>query len=164
MGIGTKTQFGTRQTADRKWVVVDVEGQTLGRACTTIASVLRGKTKTNYTQHDDVGDFVIVVNAGKVKLTGKKWSGKLYYKHSLFPGGLSTFTAEQMVQRHPDELIRRAVWGMLPKGPLGRKLYRKLKVYATAEHGQVAQQPQALTLPPERKPSKNKKTQKEAKA
>jgi len=152
MAIGTKTPFTSRDAADRKWLIVDVAGQTLGRACTTIASALRGKHKPTFTPHDDAGDFVIVVNASKVKLTGKKWSSKLYYTHSLFPGGITMFTAEQLQQRHPDELIRRAVWGMLPKGPLGRKLYRKLKVYATDKHNHAAQQPEKLELPAERKP------------
>ena len=152
MAIGTKTPFTSREAADRKWLIVDIAGETLGRACTVIASALRGKHKATFTPHDDAGDFVIVVNAAKVKLTGKKWSTKLYFKHLLFPGGLSTFTAEQMAARHPDELIRRAVWGMLPKGPLGRRLYRKLKVYANDKHNHSAQQPAKLEIPAERKP------------
>ena len=131
---------------DRKWQIVDVAGMTLGRACTQIAHILRGKNKPTFTPHVDMGDFVVVINAAKVKLTGNKMNGKLYYKHSLHPGGLSTFTAAQMLQRKPEEVIERAVWGMLPKGPLGRRIYKKLKVYAGAEHPHAAQQPKPLAL------------------
>src|SRR5215467_13931771 len=124
--------------ADRKWQVVDVSGLTLGRAATQIAHVLRGKHKTTFTPHVDSGDFVVVVNAHKVKLTGKKWDIKLYHDHTLFPGGLTTRTAQQLLDHKPTELIRRAVWGMLPKGPLGRRIIKKLKIYAAAEHPHVA--------------------------
>ena len=130
----------------RKWQVVDVAGMTLGRACSQIAQVLRGKHKPTYTPNVDAGDFVVVLNAQKIHLTGKKMQGKLYYRHSLFPGGLTTFTAEQLLKRNPKELIERAVWGMLPKGPLGRRIYKKLKVYAGAKHPHEAQQPQVLKL------------------
>ena len=130
--------------ADRKWQVVDVAGMTLGRACTQIAHVLRGKHKPTYTPHVDAGDFVVVINAAKIQLTGNKMQGKLYYKHSLHPGGLTTFTAEQMIARNPKEVIERAVWGMLPKGPLGRRIYKKLKVYAGATHPHSAQEPEIL--------------------
>jgi large subunit ribosomal protein L13 len=136
--------------ADRKWQVVDVSGLTLGRAATQIAHLLRGKHKPTYTPHVDAGDYVVVVNANKVHLTGKKWQGKLYYRHSLFPGGLSTFTAEQLLKRNPIELIERAVWGMLPKGPLGRRIYKKLKVYASDKHPHVAQTPTEHKLSPAR--------------
>jgi large subunit ribosomal protein L13 len=136
--------------ADRKWHVVDVAGLTLGRAATQIAHVLRGKHKTTFTKHVDSGDFVVVLNAQKVHLTGKKMEGKLYYRHSQFPGGLTTFTAEQLLKRNPTELIERAVWGMLPKGPLGRRIYKKLKVYATDRHPHVAQVPTELKLAPAR--------------
>jgi large subunit ribosomal protein L13 len=135
---------------DRKWQVVDVAGLTLGRACTQIAHVLRGKHKPTYTPHVDSGDFVIVLNASKIHLTGRKMEGKLYRHHSLFPGGLTTFTAEQMLKRKPTELIERAVWGMLPKGPLGRRIYKKLKVYATDQHPHTAQVPVQLKLQPTR--------------
>lgn len=136
--------------ADRKWQVVDVAGMTLGRAASQIAHVLRGKHKPTFTPHVDSGDFVVVVNAHKVHLTGKKWQIKLYYRHSHFPGGLTTFTAEQLMQRNPVELIERAVWGMLPKGPLGRRIYKKLKVYATDKHPHTAQTPVELKLQPAR--------------
>jgi large subunit ribosomal protein L13 len=136
--------------ADRKWQVVDVAGMTLGRACTQIAHVLRGKHKPTYTPNVDAGDFVVVLNALKIHLTGKKMQGKLYYRHSLFPGGLTTFTAEQLLKRNPKELIERAVWGMLPKGPLGRRIYKKLKVYAGDQHPHAAQTPTELKLQPAR--------------
>ena len=127
--------------ADRKWHVVDVGGLTLGRAATQIAHLLRGKHKPSYTPHVDSGDFVVVINAGKVALTGNKLQGKLYYRHSLYAGGLTTFTAEQLLKRNPQELVERAVWGMLPKGPLGRRIYKKLKVYAGDKHPHGAQKP-----------------------
>jgi large subunit ribosomal protein L13 len=136
--------------ADRKWHVVDVAGLTLGRAATQIAHVLRGKHKPTFTPNVDSGDFVVVLNAHRVQLTGKKMSGKLYYRHSLFPGGLTTFTAGELLQRNPKELMERAVWGMLPKGPLGRKLYKKLKVYASDKHPHAAQTPAELKLAPTR--------------
>lgn len=136
--------------ADRKWQVVDVAGLTLGRAATQIAHVLRGKHKPTYTPHVDDGDFVVVLNAHKIHLTGKKMEGKLYYQHSLFPGGLKTFTAEKLLARNPVELIERAVWGMLPKGPLGRRIYKKLKVYASDKHPHAAQTPTELKLKPTR--------------
>ena len=144
----SKTKLMTNEAAiaDRKWHVVDVSGLTLGRAATQIAHVLRGKHKATYTPHVDSGDFVVVLNAQKVHLTGKKMEGKLYYRHSLFPGGLSTFTAGQLLKRNPVELIERAVKGMLPKGPLGRKIYKKLKVYATDQHPHTAQTPAQLKL------------------
>jgi large subunit ribosomal protein L13 len=131
---------------DRQWQVIDVAGMTLGRACTQIAHVLRGKHKPTYTPHVDAGDFVVVLNAAKIALTGNKMQGKLYYKHSLHPGGLSTFTAEQMIKRNPKDVIERAVWGMLPKGPLGRRIYKKLKVYAGDKHPHGAQTPAELKL------------------
>jgi large subunit ribosomal protein L13 len=136
--------YQANNTFARSWYIADVEGLTLGRAATKIADVLRGKHRPTFTAHADAGDFVVVINAAKVKLTGKKWSIKLYRDHSLFPGGLRTQTAEQLVKRHPTDLVERAVWGMLPKGPLGRQIYKKLKVYAGAEHPHVAQQPKPL--------------------
>jgi large subunit ribosomal protein L13 len=144
-----KTFLMKTETAqsDRKWHVVDVAGLTLGRAATQIAHVLRGKHKPTYTPHLDTGDFVVVINADKVVLTGKKMSGKLYHQHTLFPGGLKTFTAEELLARKPAEVIERAVWGMLPKGPLGRRIYKKLKVYAGASHPHGAQQPAPLPVP-----------------
>lgn len=138
----------TKQAANdqRGWQIVDVEGQTLGRAATQIAHILRGKNKPNFTPNVDGGDFVVVVNAAKVKFTGSKLDGKLYYRHTGFPGGLIATPAKHVIARHPDEPIKRAVWGMLPKGPLGRKIFKKLKVYAGTEHPHAAQQPATFTL------------------
>ena len=136
--------------ADRKWQLVDIAGMTLGRAATQVAHVLRGKHKPTYTPHVDSGDFVVVVNADKIHLTGKKMDGKLYHDHSLFPGGLRTLTAAKMLERNPKALVERAVWGMLPKGPLGRRIYKKLKVYAGAAHPHAAQTPAELKLAKER--------------
>jgi large subunit ribosomal protein L13 len=154
----TKTLQLTKEAAEtaRKWHVVDVAGMTLGRACTQIAHVLRGKHKVDYTPHVDSGDFVVVLNAAKIHLTGNKMEGKLYYRHSLFPGGLSTFTAEKLLQRNPVELIERGVWGMLPKGPLGRRIYKKLKVFAGDKHPHAAQVPAELKLQPAHKYSQAK--------
>jgi len=138
--------FQAKAKTEHGWVVVDVEGKTLGRAATKIADVLRGKHRPTYTHHSDAGDFVVVLNADKVKLTSNKWQTKLYRDHSLYPGGLRTQTAEELNKRHPGELVKRAVWGMLPKGPLGRRIYKKLKVYTGSQHPHEAQQPQVLKL------------------
>lgn len=131
---------------ERRWYVVDVEDLVLGRVATRIATILRGKHKTNYTPHVDTGDFVIVVNAAKVKLTGKKEAGKKYYYHTRWVGGVVESTAAELRKKHPEQLIEDAVRGMLPKGNLGRHMRDKLKVYAGAEHPHKAQQPQALTF------------------
>jgi large subunit ribosomal protein L13 len=143
-----KTTLLTKEgaAAQREWFVVDLENQVLGRAATRIASVLRGKHKPTFTPHVDDGDFVIVINADKVKLTGNKWGQKLYRRHSLYPGGLRETTAAEMRDKHPDRIVRSAVWGMLPKGPLGRKMLKKLKIYAGSEHNHAAQQPRELAL------------------
>lgn len=125
----------------RAWHVVDVAGLTLGRAATQIAHILRGKHKPTFTPHTDCGDFVVVLNAQKVHLSGNKQKDKLYYRHTLFPGGLRSFPAEEMLAKDSDEVIRRAVWGMLPKGPLGRVIIKKLKVYPGAKHPHEAQKP-----------------------
>ncbi|ACY16526.1 50S ribosomal protein L13 [Haliangium ochraceum] len=130
----------------RGWYVVDLEGQILGRAATRIAEVLRGKHKPSYTPNVDMGDFVVVVNADKVKLTGGKMQKKLYRYHTQYPGGLRSFTAEKLIQRHPEDLIRSAVRGMLPKNRLGRKMLKKLKVFAGTEHKHGAQEPKPLAL------------------
>jgi large subunit ribosomal protein L13 len=141
-----RSTFQAKSNFRNGWFVVDVEGKTLGRAATKIATVLRGKHRPTFTRHADAGDFVVVVNAEKVKLTKDKWQTKLYRDHSLYPGGLRTQTAEELNKRHPGDLVKRAVWGMLPKGPLGRRIYKKLKVYAGADHPHAAQQPQVLSL------------------
>lgn len=131
---------------DRKWYVVDVEGQSLGRAATRIASVLRGKHRPDFTPHVDTGDFVIVVNAEKVQLTGNKLDQKQYQRHSGHPGGFKATSYRQLLQRKPEIAIEKAVWGMLPKGPLGRRIHKKLKVYAGPKHPHAAQKPEPLSI------------------
>jgi large subunit ribosomal protein L13 len=143
---GTSLLTKEQGDAQRKWYVADVSGKTLGRAATTIASVLRGKHKPTFTPHVDSGDFVIVINADKIKLTGAKAETKMYYDHTLFPGGIIETPAGKRLANKPEELIKRAVWGMLPKGPLGRRLYKKLKVYAAGTHDHAAQTPEPLAL------------------
>jgi large subunit ribosomal protein L13 len=130
----------------RDWFVVDAEGKTLGRMATEIARRLRGKHKPEYTPHVDTGDYIIVVNAEKVRVTGNKAKDKMYYRHTGYPGGLRSMSFEKMVDHAPERTVEFAVKGMLPKGPLGRAMYSKLKVYAGTEHPHQAQQPQALTL------------------
>ena len=130
----------------RDWYVVDAEGKTLGRMATEIARRLRGKHEPEYTPHVDTGDYIIVVNAEKVRVTGNKAKDKMYYRHTGYPGGLRSMSFEKMVDHAPERTVEFAVKGMLPKGPLGRAMYAKLKVYAGTEHPHQAQQPQALTL------------------
>ena len=132
--------------ADRGWHVVDARGQVLGRMASQIAQVLRGKHKPTFTPHSDTGDFVIVINAAEVELTGKKREDKLYYRHSGYPGGIRSVTAGRLLETHPERVIERAVRGMLPKTRLGRKLLGKLHVYAGPEHKHAAQKPEALEL------------------
>ena len=132
--------------AQREWFVLDAKGQTLGRIATKIASVLRGKHKPTYTPNVDMGDFVVVVNATEVQLTGRKMDDKLYRHHTLFPGGIRTQTAKQVVSDDPERAIREAVWGMLPKGPLGRRILKKLKIYNGPSHEHAAQKPRVLDL------------------
>lgn len=140
------TQVAKADQVQRNWFVVDLDGQVLGRAAARIASVLRGKHKAIYTPSVDAGDFVIVLNAGKVKLTGNKLADKMYYRHTGFPGGLKSATASQMLERKPEELIKQAVKGMLPKNKLGRQMFKKLKVYTGADHPHTAQQPKTLAV------------------
>ncbi|KDN09379.1 50S ribosomal protein L13 [Gilliamella apicola] len=134
------------ETVKRDWYVVDAAGKTLGRLATEIASRLRGKHKAEYTPHVDTGDYIIVINAEKVAVTGKKRTDKIYYRHTGYIGGLKEATFKEMIERHPEQVIEIAVKGMLPKGPLGRAMYRKLKVYAGSEHNHAAQQPQVLDI------------------
>jgi large subunit ribosomal protein L13 len=141
-----KTYQAKPNEIPREWVVVDLEGKTLGRAACAIANILRGKNKPQFTPHVDTGDFVVAVNADKVKLTGKKLDEKRYYRHSGYPGGIRSTTASQMLARKPTEVLRKAVRGMLPKNTLGRALLRKLKIYASAEHPHQAQQPKPLEI------------------
>jgi large subunit ribosomal protein L13 len=142
----TKTFVATPATAERNWLVVDATGQTLGRLATQIADALRGKRKPEYTPHCDTGDFVVVVNAEKIAVTGNKRTEKRYYRHSGFPGGLKSRTLEEMLDRRPEEVIRIAVKGMLPRNRLARKQLTKLKVYAGPDHPHVAQQPQTMEI------------------
>jgi len=127
---------------ERKHILVDAEGVPLGRLAVKVANALRGKDKPTYTPHIDTGSFVIVVNASKVKLTGKKETDKIYQDFSGFRGGLKEYTAQEVRKKHPERLVKDAVWGMLPHGRLGRQMYKKLKVYADAEHNHEAQKPQ----------------------
>jgi large subunit ribosomal protein L13 len=136
-----KTLSANKANADKKWLVIDVEGKVLGRACTEIAMILRGKNKPNYTPHADCGDNVIVINAEKVRLTGKKLAQKEYLRHTGYPGGQRSVTAEQMLSKHPERLVENAVRGMLPKNRLGSELFRNLRVYVGATHPHEAQEP-----------------------
>lgn len=139
-----KTFTATPETRRRDWYVIDAEGKILGRLATQIADVLRGKRKPEYTPHVDTGDFVIVVNADKVRVTGNKLRDKLYHRHSGYPGGLRSRTLEEMLERRPEEVIRRAVRGMLPRNRLARRQLTKLKVYAGPDHPHGAQQPKPM--------------------
>ena len=141
-----KTFMASPATIERKWYVVDAEGKTLGRLSSEIASVLRGKHKPIFTPHMDTGDYVIVVNAAKVKVTGKKLSQKIYYHHSGYVGGMKETTLKEMLAKKPERVVELAVKGMLPKGPLGRQMYKKLFVYVGPEHKHAAQKPEALTF------------------
>ena len=141
-----KTFVAKPETVKRDWYVVDAEGKTLGRIATEIAHRLRGKHKAEYTPHVDTGDYIIVINAEKVTVTGNKFKDKVYYAHSGFPGGLKSTTFDKLQAAKPEMIIEKAVKGMLPRGPLGRAMYRKLKVYAGTEHNQAAQQPQVLDI------------------
>ena len=140
------TFMASPATIDRKWYVVDADGMTLGRLASEVAKVLRGKNKPIFTPHMDTGDYVIIVNAEKVKVTGKKLDQKVYYHHSGYVGGLKETTLKEKMAKKPEQVIELAVKGMLPKGPLGRQMYRKLFVYAGPEHKHAAQKPETLTF------------------
>ena len=141
-----KTYMANPDKIERKWYVVDAEGQTLGRMASEIAKVLRGKNKPEYTPHVDTGDYVVVVNAEKVKVSGKKLQQKIYYNHSDYVGGMKETTLAEMMAKKPEKVIELAVKGMLPKGPMGRDMIKKLHVYAGPEHKQQAQKPEVLTF------------------
>jgi large subunit ribosomal protein L13 len=141
-----KTYVATPRDRQRDWYVVDAEGKTLGRLATQLADVLRGKRKPEYTPHCDTGDFVVVVNAAKIRVTGNKLNDKLYHRHSGYPGGLRTRTLADMLERRPEEVIRKAVKGMLPRNRLARQQLRKLKVYPGSAHPHEAQKPQAMEV------------------
>ena len=141
-----KTFMANPAKIDRKWYVVDAEGQTLGRLASEVAKVLRGKNKPEFTPHVDTGDYVIVINAEKVKVTGKKMDQKVYHHHSAYVGGMKEVTLKEKMAKKPEQVIELAVKDMLPKGPLGRQMYTKLHVYAGPEHNHQAQKPEVLTF------------------
>ena len=141
-----KSFMQRKEDVERKWYVIDATDVTLGRLASKVATILRGKNKATYTPHIDCGDYVIIINADKVKLTGNKINDKMYYNHSGFPGGLRTRNAKTMLESYPVEMVERAVNGMLPNGPLGRQMYRKLFVYAGSEHKHEAQKPTTITI------------------
>ena len=141
-----KTFTAKNETVQRDWYIVDAAGQTLGRLATEIASRLRGKHKPEYTPHVDTGDYIVVINAEKVRVTGNKTSDKIYYSHTGFPGGIKEISFEKLIDKAPERVLEAAVKGMLPRNPLGRDMYRKLKVYAGTNHPHAAQQPQELKI------------------
>ncbi|MGB1158875.1 MAG: 50S ribosomal protein L13 [Porticoccaceae bacterium] len=141
-----KTFSAKPESIQRDWYVVDAEGKTLGRLATEVASRLRGKHKPEYTPHVDTGDYIVVVNAEKVAVTGNKAEKKIYYSHTEYPGGIKDINFQDLIQKAPQRVIQSAVKGMLPRGPLGREMFRKLKIYAGSEHPHAAQQPQTLDL------------------
>jgi len=141
-----KTFSAKAESVERDWYVVDAEGKTLGRLATEVASRLRGKHKPEFTPHVDTGDYIVVVNAEKVAVTGDKATKKIYYSHTEYPGGIKDINFQQLINKAPERVIQSAVKGMLPRGPLGREMFRKLKVYVGSEHPHTAQQPQTLDL------------------
>ena len=141
-----KSYMQKKETVERKWYVIDAEGKPLGRVASKAAHILRGKHKATYTPHIDCGDYVIILNASKVLLTGNKLEDKKYYSHSGYPGGLRTRTAKEMIEKYPEEMVEKAVKGMLPKNRLGRAMYKKLFVYAGSEHKHMAQKPSEMDV------------------
>ena len=142
--LSYRTESVSKEQAEHKWYVVDAENQVVGRLCTHVAAVLRGKTKPSFTPHADTGDFVIVINADKARFTGKKWDQKEYKNFSLYPGGLRLTTASEMWEKDPRRIIERAVKGMLPKTKLGRQVFKRLFVYPGADHPHAAQKPENI--------------------
>lgn len=141
-----KSYMQKKETVERKWYVIDAEGKPLGRVASKAAHILRGKHKAIYTPHIDCGDYVIIINASKVLLTGNKLEDKKYYSHSQYPGGLRTRTAKEMIEKYPEEMVEKAVKGMLPKNRLGRAMYKKLFVYAGSDHKHMAQKPSEMDV------------------
>ncbi|MEG1397830.1 MAG: 50S ribosomal protein L13 [Raoultibacter sp.] len=141
-----KTYYAKPSEVERAWVLIDAEDQVLGRVATKAAHILKGKHKPTYTPHIDTGDFVVIINADKIRVTGNKLSAKEYFRHSGFPGGLKSETLEEAMAKHPERVIEHAIKGMLPKNTLGRAMGKKLKVYAGAEHPHMAQQPQEIKM------------------
>ena len=144
--LSYKTISANKATVNKQWVLVDAEGQTLGRLSSKVAKLLRGKYKPNYTPHVDCGDNVVIINAEKINLTGKKWDAKQYVRHTGYPGGQRTTTATELYKKDPTRLLEKSIKGMLPKNKLGAELFRNLKVYAGAEHNQDAQKPKTVNL------------------
>ena len=144
--IVQKTYATTPDVIERRWWLVDAKGMTLGRVASKVAPLLRGTHKTYFTPHLDTGDYVIIVNADKIHVTGKRMDQKIYYRHSGYPGGLKSMTLRELVDKFPTRALRLSIKGMLPKGPLGRRMFKKLKIYAGADHPHQAQQPQILEL------------------
>ena len=141
-----KSYMAKNEDVQKKWYVVDAEGKTLGRLATKVATVLRGKDKPQFTPHSDTGDFVVVINADKVHLTGKKLAQKTYYWHTSYPGGIKSITADKLMEKEPGEVVRKAVWGMLPKNKWQKRLIKRLKVYAGDTHPHSAQLPEVLEV------------------
>jgi large subunit ribosomal protein L13 len=141
-----KTYTATPSTIKREWFVIDASDKVLGRLATTVADRLRGKHKPEYTPNIDTGDYIVIINAEKVRVTGRKFTDKKYYRHSGYPGGLKETTFDKLQEKAPEDIIKKAVKGMMPKGPLGREMFRKLKIYAGPEHQHNAQQPTALEI------------------
>ena len=144
--LSYKTISANKSTINKEWVLVDAEGQTLGRLASKVAKILRGKYKPNYTPHVDCGDNVIVINAEKIQMSGNKWNDKTYLRYTGYPGGQRSTSASSLLEKHPERIIEKSVKGMLPKNRLGADLFRNLKVYAGAEHGQEAQKPRTINL------------------
>ena len=144
--LSYKTVSANKNTVNKEWVLVDADGQALGRLASEVAKLLRGKHKPNYTPHVDCGDNVVVTNAAKVSLSGKKWESKTYIRHTGYPGGQRSLSAKELLAKDPARVVEKAVKGMLPKNKLGADLFRNLKVYAGAEHGQEAQKPRVINL------------------
>jgi len=144
--LSYKTVSANKETANKEWLVVDADGQTLGRFASKVAMLIRGKYKTNFTPHVDCGDNVVVINADKIILTGKKWTDKSYIRHTGYPGGQRSLSATEMFEKDPTRLVEKAVKGMLPKNKLGAALFRNLYVYAGAEHQQSAQEPKSFNV------------------
>ncbi|MEX0360859.1 MULTISPECIES: 50S ribosomal protein L13 [Flagellimonas] len=144
--LSYKTISANKSTVDKQWLLVDAEGETLGRLSSVVAKLLRGKHKPNFTPHVDCGDNIVVINAEKINLSGNKWADKEYQRYTGYPGGQRSTTAQEILEKHPERLIEKSVKGMLPKNRLGADLFRNLKVYAGAEHGQEAQKPKAINL------------------
>ncbi len=144
--LSYKTVSANSATVNKEWVLIDADGQTLGRMSSIVAKFLRGKYKTNYTPHVDCGDNVVVINAEKINLTGKKWTDKSYIRHTGYPGGQRSLTATELYEKDPTRLVENSVKGMLPKNKLGAALFRNLKVYSGTEHGQEAQKPKVINL------------------